>query len=116
MPGVLVQGQTVIIVHRTLSGRDSYGNDTYSETQETVSYCSVHPGLTTEVFAGTDVTTADVTVYLPDGTAITALDAMILPDGNLYEVEGKPNQWQSPFTGIRSFVAVAGRLVTGGST
>ena len=114
MPSVLVHGQTVTIVHRTLGTPDARGNDTWTETTEDVPYCSVHPGLSTEVTAGTEEVSSDVTVMFPDGTSIKATDAMII-NGDRYEVVGTPNQWQSPFTGIKSLVEVQGRLVSGGS-
>lgn len=114
MPSVLNWGQTVTIVHRTLGAPDARGNDTYTETNEDIPYCSVHPGLSTEVTQGTEEVSDDITVMFPDGTSIKATDAMIV-SGDRYEVVGSPNQWQSPFTGIRSFVEVQGRRVTGGS-
>jgi hypothetical protein len=111
----LPYGQTVTLVKRTLAGQDSRGNNVYSESSQVIDGCAVSYGASAEIVQGTDVVASDVTVQFPDGTVVTAYDAMILPDGNKYEIEGTPNQDTSPFTGITSYVEVRGRVVTGSS-
>ena len=115
MPPTLPYGQPVIIVHRTKSGTDARGNDIFTETQETIPSCAFAPTGGSEEWSGTEEITDITTVWFPDGTNITALDAYILPDGSKYEVQGPPNQSKSPWTGIVSFVQVQGRYVTGAS-
>jgi hypothetical protein len=110
----LLYGDTVIIVHRAVTGVDARGNDVLTETQETVTGCAVYMGRGTEQVGGTEMIADDVTVNFPDGVSITALDAMII-DGDKFEIQSSPNQWQSPFTGIKSYVEVQGRHVTGAS-
>jgi|SRR5215472_5037178 len=115
MPPTLPHGSQITIVHRTKSGTDARGNDVFSETQEAISSCAFAPGAGGEEWAGTEEVSDMVTVWFPDGTTITALDAFILPNGDKYEVQGPANQSQSPWTGIVSFVQVQGRFVTGAS-
>lgn len=115
MPSPLINGQPVTLVRRAVSGQDARHNDVFTETSVSIPYCIIAPGASSEVTTGTEVVGSDVTVYFPDGTNVDANDAMILPDGGKYEIQGNPNQWHSPFTGMTSFVEVRGRLVTGGS-
>lgn len=110
----LVFGPTVTLVHRVLNGQDEFGNDVYTDQTEEIPFCSYHPGSTTEVWQGTEQVSIDVTVYFPDGTEIKATDAFII-NGEQYEIEGRPEQWSSPFTAVRSPIQVYGRLVTGAS-
>jgi len=109
----LPHGQTVTLRHRTVTGQDARHNDVYSHTDEVIDNCAIAQGGGTEVVAGTEMVSSDVTVWFPDGTNVLATDTMLLPDGNWYEVQGSPNFDQSPWTGITSFVETRGRLVTG---
>lgn len=112
---VLPHGVTVTLRHRTVTGTDGRGNDVYGHTDEPISNCAVRGGASTEIVQGTEEIASDVTVWFPDNTSVQATDQMILPDGNLYEIDGAPSQDQSPWTGIISFVEVRGRFITGGS-
>ena len=120
MPNLL-KGQTVTVVHRTLvvddDGNpvtDAGGNDQYTDTSFTVEQCAISPGFSSEDFSGTESITDNVDVHLPNGTAVFALDAIIMPDGTLYEVVGLPHTWTSPFTGTLAPVLAKCKLVTSG--
>ena len=115
MPSILPHGQPIIIVHRTKTGIDGRGNDILTETQETIDDCAFAAGSSSEEVAGTEEVATNVNVWFPDGTTITPIDAFILPDGSKYEVQGSPNQFKSPWTGIVSYVEVQGRYVIGAS-
>ncbi len=106
-------GQTVTLHQRTVTGQDGRGNDVYSDSTTQVTGCAVTYGASTENVAGTDTVASDAVVYMPDGSNPTAYDRMTLPDGNTYEIQGKPTQQMSPFTGTTSYIEVRGRLVTG---
>jgi hypothetical protein len=53
-----------------------------------------------------------LTLYAPYGTDIRPTD-QIRVGGNVYEVDGQPGSFRSPFTGSTGPVVVALRLVTG---
>jgi hypothetical protein len=106
-------GVTVTIVSRAVSGTDEYGNDTYSETTEDIPLCSVQPAGTSETTQFTDQLSSEIVVYFPYGTDVEYIDALRLPDGTEYEVQGKPNVWASPFSGNTAPVEVRATKVTG---
>ncbi len=106
-------GQTVTLHQRTVTSQDARGNDVYSDNAIQVTGCAVTYGASTENVEGTDTVVSDATVYMPDGSDPTAYDRMTLPDGNTYEIQGKPVQQKSPFSGTTSYIEVHGRLVTG---
>jgi hypothetical protein len=112
---ILLKGQTVTIVRRTLvvddGGKpvpDSYGNDQYADTSFTVDGCAISPGFSSEDFSGTESVTDNVTIHMPNGTVVLSQDAVVLPDGTRYEVVGDPHTWTSPFTGTLAPHARAG--------
>jgi hypothetical protein len=105
-------GVTVTFVTRTLSGTDDYGNDTYTSTQFDVSPCSVQPATTSENPIMTEELVDDITVYAPTGTPVDYLSAVIW-NGNTYEVNGRPNTWQSPFSGRLGPVQIQAHRQTG---
>lgn len=107
--------QTVTLVTRTKTGVDSYGSDAYGTAEMTVPGVFA-PGSSGEVVQGGDVVTTQPTVYLPAGTNVEAVDAVLVA-GVKFEVDGDPQDWStgSPFTGwVPPFpVVVALRKVTG---
>jgi hypothetical protein len=118
---ILLKGQTVTIVRRTLLVDDSdnpivddYGNDQYVDITFEVPGCSISPAFSAEDFEGTESITDNVNVHMPNGTLVYALDAVIMPDGSQYEVVGQPHTWVSPFTGTLGPVEAKCKLVTSG--
>ena len=109
----LPYGQTVTLVHRTVTGQDARHNDVYTETNEVIEGCAIGAGSSTENVEGTETVSYDVVVMFPPGTVVQAVYRMILPGGDSYEVQGGPIKATSPFTGINSWVEVHGRRVTG---
>lgn len=107
-------GKTVTLVHRQVTGRDSYGNDIYGTTEKTVEGCAVSPGNSSEDWQGTEQITADITVHMPPGTVVDMPLDQVIVDGTEYNVVGDPRSWSSPFTGTQSFLEVQGRLITTG--
>jgi hypothetical protein len=61
---------------------------------------------------GRDTVIIGLTAYLPDGATIAATDRLSVR-GDLWEVVGQPQPWQSPYTGWRPGIPVALRRVTG---
>lgn len=109
---VFPYGVTVTIRRRSVSGKDEYGNDTFSSTTEDVPLCVVQPAGTSENIQFTDQLSSDIVVYFPYGTDVEYIDAVIL-NGIQYEVQGKPNTWRSPFSGNTAPVEVRASKITG---
>lgn len=104
----------VVLKTRAVSGQDSYGNDVYSVTEETVDGIFA-PGASVEQIQGQDVVTTQPTVYLRTGTTAAAVDALSVA-GLDYEVDGDPAAWPpNPYTGWQPEFSVEVRLrrVTG---
>jgi len=108
-------GQTVTLRRRSVSGQDGYGNDTYAFVEENISPCAVQPGGSGEELQFADRLTSDITVFLPPGTDISYVDAIVVDDIE-YEVRGVPQAWQSPFSGNTAPVQVSASKVTGVSS
>lgn len=106
--------QTVILLHRVLSGQDELGNDTYTDTPVQVSGCVVQPAGSSENDQFTEQISTDVTVFMPYGTNVGPLDALVI-NGTKYEIHGIPQQWRSPFSGHTSPLQIRASLVTGAS-
>jgi len=108
----LAHAEPAVIIRKVPSGaRDEYGNDLYTTT-EIPTMAAVGPKPPSEDMQDRDQVTAGVFVWLPAGTVVYATDQMRLR-GNLYEVDGDPMAWQSPFTGLVAPVQVLLRRVTG---
>lgn len=106
--------QTITLVQRVLSGQDEYGNDTYTDNPVEVSNCIVQPASSNENDQWTEQISTDITVFVPYGTEVSALDALLI-NGTEYEIQGIPQQWLSPFSGNTSPTQVRASQVTGAS-
>jgi hypothetical protein len=110
----LPNGQYVTLRHRVVAGRDEYNNDTLAYTEVQVGPCSVQQTSSREVASNfTDQVVTGVLVFMPYGTDVAYLDAIILQDGTEYEVTADPDSWVSPFSGHTAPVRVTGQLVKG---
>jgi hypothetical protein len=106
-------GFTVTLVNRVPSGTtDDYGNDVYNEVSTDVSDCSVQPASSRENLAFEDQLTSGIVVFLPFGTDVSYIDAIIW-NGDKYEVTGAPNMWTSPFSGHTAPIRVDATLIKG---
>jgi hypothetical protein len=106
--------QTITLLHRVLAEPDEYGNDTYSDVPMQVSGCVVQPAGSNEITQFTDQVSTDITVFMPYGTEVSALDGLVI-NGVKYEIAGIPQQWRSPFSGHTSPLQIRASLVTGAS-
>lgn len=111
----LPNGQYVTLRHRVVAGQDEQGNDTLSFTEVQVGPCSIQQSTSGEQTTFSDQVTTSVMVFMPSGTDVGYLDAMII-DGDEYEITGDPEKWKSPFSGHTSPVRVTGQLVKGAAT
>lgn len=114
-------GRTATVITRHRAPPNIDGNDYYTDTSFTVTNVVTWPstsslvgqGLRIEMRTGDQSTAvASLQALLPPGTPITALDAMRI-DGVLWEVEGDPSIYRSPFTGTDPGVLVRLVRVTG---
>lgn len=105
-------GETVTIVRRTQSGRDSHGNPVWESVEIPVERCAVWPTGSTEEIQGQDQTSERVTVMFPYGTDVRSTDQGQVR-GQVYDVTGLPSSWSSPFTTTRAGVEVRLERVRG---
>lgn len=105
-------GTVVTLVKRTKGPPDSFGNDTWVTTTVDVIAQAFDPGISSEQVQGQDVLTTQPKVFLPPGTDVSYLDAVII-NGEQSEVDGSPSQPISPFTGWQPGVIVKLKRVTG---
>lgn len=110
MTGVV--GETVTLLRRVESGRDSHGNTVWSTTEIAVDRCAVWPTGSTEKTQGQDQTSDHLTVMLPYGTEIRSTDQARVR-GEIFDVTGLPSSWVSAFTATRVGVEVRLERVRG---
>lgn len=102
---------TCTFISRTISGQDADGNDEYTTVSTSVPGCLFAPGPSAETLGNQDTVTDQPTLYAPTGTAVNAIDAVIVPGFGMYEVDGSPNVWPGNPTGFG--VVVKLRAVSG---
>lgn len=105
-------GQTVVLVTRTRSGEDAYGNDIFTPTAKTLRGVAVWPRSSVENVQGRDTVVTGLTALLPADTDASAIDKVTVY-GSDYEVDGDPNVYDSPLTGSNPGVVVNLRRVAG---
>lgn len=111
-------GDTVTILRPGVSTRDVYQNDVPgTPTEISVTGCAVAPrdgtgAGTNEIVDARDTVITGLTLWAPYGTDIRATDRVRV-GSDIYEVEGHPGTFRSPFTGSTGPVVVALELVTG---
>lgn len=114
----LPHGDTVTIIRPGPPAEDIYGNDVPgAPTEIPVAGCAVAPRDGTgaganEITDARDTVIVGLTLFAPHGTDIRATD-QIRVGGDLYEVDGQPGSFRSPFTGSTGPVVVNLELVTG---
>lgn len=74
--------------------------------------CGLAPRGSSEVVQGRDTVITGVTLYAPAGTDLRATD-QVRVGGVLYDVDGLPGVFASPFTGSSGPVVAELRVVTG---
>ena len=94
---------------------DDYGNtvEAWSASFTELKGCAFDPGSSSEPrLQGHERVIVEPTLYIPSEAVIASRDRVRV-DGVLYEVEGQPRRWRSPFTGRTPGAVVTLRLVTG---
>lgn len=113
---MFLHGETVVLIGRTVTGRDSDGNDVYTDTETTLTNCPAWPRTSSELVQGQDLVIIGLNVLCPPGTNARAVDRARIdagPNAGTYEVDGEPGAWSSPLTGWTPGVQVALTRVTG---
>lgn len=106
-------GETVVLVRPGAPTEDDYGNDVPGTATETnIAGAVVAPRTSGEDVQGRDQVVVGLNVWLPAGTHVQPTDRLMVR-GVLYEVDGEPGAWRSPFTGISSPVQVSLTRVAG---
>lgn len=111
-------GETVILHRQMLATEpDGDGNDVYTDDPQTIEGVGVAPrdGNGTsgnENTQGRETVIIGLTLFLPAGTRVAATDRFTVR-GDPYEVEGQPEAFLSPFTGLNPGLPVAVKRVTG---
>lgn len=105
-------GITATLVTRTVTGRDSDGNDVYDNVETALPGCVFDPGGSTESVQGQDMVITRPRLFLPKGTTVTAVDK-ILVAGQPYTVTGAPKYYTNPFTGTTPGPVLELERVTG---
>ena len=93
-------GQTVKVYVRTKTGEDGDGNDLYTAVPTQLERVPIWPAGASEQVQGQELTTTGQTALLPVGTDVDAIDFLVDEAGDTYEVNGTPDTYRSPFTGL----------------
>lgn len=107
------RGETVTVLRPGAPTRDAYGNDVAGPDVATdIPYCVIAPRSSTERMQNQDLVIAGITVYAPPGSDIQSTDRMAVR-GIIYQVDGVPGDYYSPWTGEDGPVQAALTRVTG---
>lgn len=105
-------GETVTVVSRVVSDQDEYGNDIFTTTTTDYSNVPVWQTGSSESTQGADMVTSDLTIVLPVGADVSAIDKVQV-SGADFEVAGSPWTPNSVWTGTQPGVIVQLKRVTG---
>ena len=111
-------GEIVEVLDGSATTQDNDGNDVHSwAPKATYTNVPIAPADANgtggnEYTDARDTVIIGLTVYLPDGADINAVDRVVAR-GATWEVVGEPQAWQNPYTGRRPGVPVSLRRVNG---
>lgn len=110
----LAHGEKVVRLRATPTGTDDYGNDIPGEPVEYPMYgVGVAPRTSTERNQGETTVFVGLSLYLPPTPGYNVLPTdRFRVRGVVYEVEGEPGVWRSPFSGTFFGTEVPVRRVT----
>jgi len=108
---MLASGDTVTV--KRPAKRDRTGDRTAPPVPHQIQGCAIAPETgSSAASSSTDTDAQRATVvswrylYCPAGADIEIGDAVILPSGRTFLVEGEPAEWKSPFTGWQPGIVV----------
>jgi len=82
-------------------------------TTRTVDGCVFAPRMSTEAVDRRDTVVVGLTLYAPADADIQATDRIVRADGSVWDVDGMPGTWATPFTNWKPGLQVAVKRVTG---
>jgi hypothetical protein len=99
----VIRGETVTLIRKGApTGKDADNNNTYTPTESPVSGAVFSPGGTVETVQGGDlVTDTPSFTWVNNVPSLTAVDQFQRSNGDLYEIDGVPSDFQSPFSTTR---------------
>ncbi len=99
----MIRGETVTLIKRSVAAeRDALNNDQYEDASVPFSGAVFAPGGTTEGVQGQElVTTSDQFIWIGVIPDLSAVDAILRPNGDKYEVDGDQPAFESPFSGTK---------------
>jgi hypothetical protein len=103
-------GETITV--RRPGGTDQRG-DPEPATTHTVTDCAFAPRASTEAVDRRDTVVIGITLYAPPDADIQPTDQIVRADGTVWEVDGEPGDWLTPFTGWHPGLQIALKRVTG---
>lgn len=101
-------GETVTILRRTETGTDRYGKPVYEwpEPGTEVRGCAVAPRTSEEPLQiAREIVYEGLAVYMPPGVSVTPYDRLVIR-GTVYEVDGEPIDFRSPYAAVSRGVRV----------
>jgi hypothetical protein len=104
-------GETVTLHRRPVGTPNSDGNDTYTDTDTTISGVAVYPRESTELVQGGDLNIVGLVAVFVPAITVAATDELTVR-GTRWAIDGDPGQYVSPLTG-KSLTKVNLTRVTG---
>jgi hypothetical protein len=106
-------GETVTIIRPGSPTEDQYGNEVPGPSTEVdVRGCAVAPRSSSEDLQARDQVIVGLNVWMPTGADVRATDQMRVR-GVLYEIDGEPGAFVTPFTGTGGPVQVSLTRISG---
>lgn len=97
--------EAITATARTASGVDAYGNDTFTEST-LVRYGAFDPAIGYETMTGREMVSSQPQALFTgqeavDMASFLTSSSTLTIRGAIYDVDGSPSDWRSPFTGRR---------------
>lgn len=110
-------GETVTRIRQTESGVDRYDNPTYTTAELDIPGAFFDPGSSEEtIVVGGEPMVTTPTVYFPFAWPDLVEADAVRVRGVTYEVQGRPDDWRSPWGSGPGGLVVHLRLAEGGGT
>jgi hypothetical protein len=110
----VIRGETVTLIRKgQATGQDAYGRDLFTPTETAAPGAVWAPGGTTETLASGDTVVEQPSLtWVNNVPGLTAVDQIRRANGDLFEIDGEPADYPSPFSSTR-VLQVHVRKVTG---
>jgi hypothetical protein len=109
----LPHGETITVRRPSSPAATGPRGDPLPYTTHTVAGCAFAPRASTETVDRRDTVITGLTLFAPPDADIQPTDRIQRADGSLWEVDGEPGDWQTPWTGWHPGLEIAVKRVTG---